>query len=359
MADETRRRPASAGGGGWGLHADQSYLGRPVDPNVVARVRGSLDKYRGPRTAADKDKIIAGKVAENQRFDRAISAEYWAWTQQCGEPSFKLPEDPRKGMPSQDEYIQMRVENGLRGMRQDTVEYRAWLESLDERMEAEKLEKLKEKKAADAVFNNALQARYEERRQRKEEAQEQSGAAAAQYWRWLQGMKTNVAKRPSSAPAARSSGVESASSMAQRKKQESMRIQKCMSSEYSEWLRDVSVAKFTLPTAHVDKEAKTRKAMADKQRMKQAQREQSAYFKEVKQMERRHHSRIMFKVKERLDADKRYDEEHEAVAKSLAEKGEAEKERQRAIELKSREELKNIYKRVDERPLFLEVAYGK
>merc|ERR1711988_489272 len=102
-------RPASAGPlGAWRVPADQSYLGKTIDPDVVSRVRESLDQYQGPRSAAEQEAIIAAKAAEAKKMDRAVTTEYWAWTHRMKEgavPTFKLPEDPRKGMPTQEERI--------------------------------------------------------------------------------------------------------------------------------------------------------------------------------------------------------------------------------------------------------------
>merc|ERR1712106_885234 len=96
---------------------------------------------------------------------------------------------------------------------------------------AEQLEQLEAKASADEAFNNAADARAEYRKKQNEEAQAGGGMVEAQYWHWHREMKDRVSKRPSSAPAARSTGVESASSMAQKKKQENMRWDQAIGSE--------------------------------------------------------------------------------------------------------------------------------
>lgn len=346
----------------WGLHPDQSYLGKPVDPDIVARVRGTLDKYQGPRSLQEHEKIVAAKCAAAQKFDRALSAEYWAWTKRVkeeGVASFTLPEDPRKDMPSQEEYIQANVERGLREMRKKNSEYKAWVASMEAKKVAEQRQQLEAKAAADEAFNNAADARAEDRRKRDEEAQAGGGLAEAQYWHWHREMKERVSKRPSSAPAARSSGVESASSMAQKKKLENLRWDKAIGSEYSSWVRSVSVPKFRLPTADMDLDGRKAKATAAKVRQRQARKEEHNYLKQVDEMKQKHHARIMGMVEDRLNADKQYNEDHEAFAESLVAKQQEEKQRQRAVTAKSRKELAEIYKRVKDKPLFLEKAYDK
>jgi len=345
----------------WGLHPDQSFLGKPIDPDVVARVRGSLDKYQGPRSIQEQERIIGSKVSEAKKFAGALSAEYWAWTKKVKEDGgscFKLPDDPKKGMPTQEEHIRTKVAEGLREMRKDTLEYKAWLQSLREKKEREKQEELEKKQLADIAFNQAADARFEERMQKAAEFRNEFKQRGKKYWQTeLPQMKSKAALRPSSCPAPVSSGVESAASMAQRRKQESIRIQKTMSAEYSEWLRDVSVARFVLPLRPSDREERARQAELANQRVKDAAKEQAAYFKKLKEVEKFHHERIMGVVKERLEADKKYELEHEAVAKSQAAQREEQKQARREHEKKCRKELKDMATRVKEKKLFLEVAY--
>merc|ERR1712080_135515 len=113
-------------------------------------------------------------------------------------------------------------------------------------------------------------------------------------------------------------------------------MNQAIGSEYSTWVRTVSVPKFRLPTTEVDYEGRNRRAAEVKERIKRAQKEQTDYYEEVKQMERKHHARIMCVVTERLDADKRFNEAHEAAAQTLGMKMEEQKQKQRAVASKSR-----------------------
>lgn len=363
-AEDSRRRPASApsGRGGWGLHADQSFLGKPIDPDVVERVRFSLQKYPGTRSVEEREKIIATKVSASKKFDKECSAEYWAWTHQVkenGSAVFKLPSDPRKGMPTQEEYIRERVEKGLRDMRKTNREYKAWVKSLKMKMEADKLEDAAAKAQADADFDVAAQGRNEQRRQRDAEMNQEAKGQESQFWIRHQEMKDRVSKRPNSAPPGRSSGVESAASMAEKKRHDMVRIQKTMSAEYHEWLREVSVPKFSLPSSFVDHEMLERKAKMHKDRMKQERKSEFAYLREVEGMKQKHHERIMGMVEERLEGDKKFDEEHAAATEGLAASRQEAKKKRDIVTAQSRQELKNMYKRMKEKPLMLEVAYGK
>merc|ERR1711974_269424 len=84
---------------------------------------------------------------------------------------------------------------------------------------------------------------------------------------------------------------------------------------------------------------------------------QTEYFQGVRKMEQKHHERIMKKVNEKYHADQRFNEGRASAASDLQVKNEAEAQRQRQIELKSRRELKEMYGRVKAKPLFLELAY--
>lgn len=138
-----------------------------------------------------------------------------------------------------------------------------------------------------------------------------------------------------------------------------MRWDQAIGSEYSSWVRTVSKPKFRLPTADMDLEGREAKVVAAKARRKQARKEECNYLKQVNHMNEKHHARIMGMVEARLNADKKYNEEHEAVTQSLAAKKEEDKRRQRVVAAQSRKELVEMYKRVKEKPLLLEKAYDK
>merc|ERR1712014_36349 len=102
-------------------------------------------------------------------------------------------------------------------------------------------------------------------------------------------MKQSVANRPHSAPAARSSGVESASSMAAKKRKESEAALRQRACEYQHWLQTVSQPKFKLPFHHVvDPEEKQRRVLKLQERIAEDEVAQEAYFERIRQMEKKH-----------------------------------------------------------------------
>lgn len=348
--------------GAWRLHADQSYLGRPIDPDVVSRVRDSLDQYQGPRSRAEQEAIIAARAGEVRKANNAVSKEYWEWTHRVKEtavPTFKLPEDPRKGMPSQESRIRENVEKGKRDMRKMTAEHKQWVASVQSALKDEQMEKVKQKAAADELYNQDQLAREEKIKQKYQEQNKQKKQKENEYWRWHRQMKERVSQRPCSAPPPKNSGVESASSMSHRKAQETQRINREISSEYSMWLKSVSCPSFTPPTVPVDHERQARLAAMAEERTKQMRKLQKEYKGEVESFQQKHHKRIMGMVRQRLENDRKFNDAMEFAKEELAMKAEGEKKKQRAVAAKTAREIHEIKKRVKAKPLFLEVAYKK
>lgn len=216
----------------------------------------------------------------------------------------------------------------------------------------------KQKMKGDEEFATAGAARDAERQKRDAEIQESVRLTQAEYWRWLREMKQEVASRPNSAPAAVESGAASASALADKKRQESMQEFSKNSAEYMEWLNTVNHAKFELPYHPVvDAAEHQRRLDTKKHKVKEFNKESSAYFERVREMERKHHARIMRKVETRLEADREFNSHHEEAASLLAVKMEEQKQKQLEVAMKSRKEKKDMYKRVRDKPMFLELAY--
>merc|ERR1719159_273203 len=100
---------------------------------------------------------------------REASAEYWAWAEKVKQesvPSFKLPEDQYKGMPSQETYIKLRVKKGLRELREKTSDYKAWVEEVRSQQAYKMHEKLEAKKSADEAYAREHAAAEHDREKR-------------------------------------------------------------------------------------------------------------------------------------------------------------------------------------------------
>jgi len=343
------------------LCPDQSYLGRPVDPEIVARVRSSLDKYTGPRTTAEHEKIIADKAEKKQKATQQQTAEYLAWAQKVKAETvctFKLPEDSRKKNAS-DDYIKSKVKHGLRVMRETNENYKVWVAGMAQKQAFKLHEKLNEKRMADASFNDGAANREHDRALRDAAIRGQVADQQAQYWSWLKTMKSEVDKRPNTAPPAGTTGVESVEAMAKKKRAELQREFKKTGAEYAEWLVSVQKPKFALPPPYSFAEDRERKAVIARQKAEDLKKTTNEYFQNVRKVQEKHHDRIMRKVDQKKRADAMYNDQQASGAEMLAAKLEAEGQRQREIALKSKQELRDMYDRVKAKPMFLEVAYSK
>jgi hypothetical protein len=296
------------------------------------------------------------------RNQKAASDAYLAWAHKVKtetEPCFKFPKDPKQGKIDSDSYIKQKVNNGIRDLREKTKDYNSWIEGLRERQSERLHQQVEEKLKADEAFNQANEARDQERIRRDAEIQARVVQQSEEYWNWLRNMKEEVAKRPHSAPAARASGVESASSMAAKKKRENEQVVRQRSIEYAQWLQTVSQPKFTLPYhVVVSREEKEKRIAAVRDKTEGHKKMSNDYFEGVRKVEQKHHARIMRNLKKKLLADKMYDEEHVEAAIELEAKMEAERQKKREVELECRRELQQMYSKVKSKPLYLEVAYG-
>merc|ERR1711862_18467 len=120
-----------------------------------------------------------------------------------------------------------------------------------------------------------------------------------------------------------------------------------MTAEYSEWLKGVSQAKFELPMhILVDKEEQDRRAAVAKKKREDTQLATDEYFENVRRMEEKHHERIMAKVQAKHERDALFNQGAASAAEALQAKLQAENQRAKEIEMKSRKELKETYTRV-------------
>jgi hypothetical protein len=287
--------------------------------------------------------------------------QYYAWLQKQPEDmskrGFIMPE-PTKGRPSSAQYIGEKVKNGLRDMREKDKDYKAWVEYSKEKHVRELRKKLKAKRAADAAFNQEAEEQERLRAERDAEIQAEVAQQSTKYWSWLREMKKEVATRPSSAPPARKSDVESPTSMAKKKQKESIAAWRARQRDYASWLESVSESKFKLPYWEVSSDELERRAAYAKQMAADDQRVRAEYSEFIQKTERKHHMRVMRALKEKLLADKQFNEDQEAAAKERNAKAEQQKQQMRETALNYRQEVIDIYSRTKSQPLQIEKAYG-
>jgi len=169
-------------------------------------------------------------------------------------------------------------------------------------------------------------------------------------------MKSDVARRPSSAPPARSSGVESVESLVQRKKRAMAKDQRARDAAYAEWLQSINKASFQLPCAEIDtvEEREKKLEMKAKSGVHQLNQAATQYKRWIRETEHNHHDRIMVNVKAKLKADALFDRDREAAAAAQAQKvAEMKKESQKQA-AESRKAIEAMYSRVRSQPLLIQ-----
>jgi hypothetical protein len=345
------------------MHPDQSFKGKPIDPHTVRRVRAALNRYKGPRTAEESQEIVNKKVQAKIQKAKDETAEYLAWAAKVKAetvPSFRFPKDPKAGMMSNDEYVKKKVKDGIREMREKNTDYKAWIEDLKVKQDFKLQEKLQEKLKGDEDFAEAAARQNAERAERDAEIQRQVAETQAQYWTWLRSMKGEVAKRPCSVPpATKQDPNNSVEALTAKRKKEMGAVMTQQATEYKTWLESVQVKKFELPLITiVSQEEKDRRRERDKKRAEDFQKQSSVYIEGVRKMEQKHHERIMKRLKEKMDGDKAFNEAGAARDEIMAARREEEAQKRREIHQKTKQDLKDMYKQVKERPLWIEMAYN-
>jgi len=190
---------------------------------------------------------------------------------------------------------------------------------------------------------------------------EKAAAAAGRYWTWLSDTKDKIDRRECTcAPFLRSTGVKSVEELTLIKKAELAMECDERDRQYKDWLVSVQKPSFVLP---FNKECNTvaqRNQIIDAQAKKKLQ-EMSVttteYNKWVKECEERAQEKLMAKVREKLNADAEFDNKAKAAAAGLQQKMADCKKEQARIAEQSRREVKEMYDRVQKRPLMVEQAY--
>lgn len=307
--------------------------------------------------------IIRKQAVQKQSKMKGDTDQYYAWLQKQPEDmskrGFIMPENPNKDRPCSAQYIKEKVKTGLREMREKDKDYKAWVEHRRLQHAKDLRKKLKAKRTADAAFEQENEEQARIRAARDAEIQADVAQQSAKYWAWLRDMKKEVASRPSSAPPARITDVESAASMAKKKQQESVAALRARRKEYSSWLQSVSEPKFKLPYYEVSSEELERRAAYVKKMADDDHRGRSEYSDFIQRMERKHHLRVMRALKEKLLADREFDQNQEVATKARHAHADHQKQQLRDVEVNYRQELDDMYSRIKAKPLFIENAYSK
>jgi len=324
------------------------------------RIKSTLEDYPGVK---NRDEHINKKVQEGAEKLRITESEYWASLRKMKSevgPHWKMPADSLVGKRPVEEEMMEKVEKAHRSMAEKAAEYKTWLKEKEKQREEDLSLKLQER-----------QKELKDFKQRKQDAQmgreadlagdrEMKAQQAGRYWTWLATTKNTIAQRETTcAPFVTLSGTKSAGELTHEKKAELAQDVEEREREYKMWLESIKKSKNIVPLIKCNS-TQERDALIHEKAKKANQKlneEAVVYKKWVKEMEQQHHERNMVKVREKLAADQVFDSERGAAKDSLREKMLQAKQREEAIAAESNRELREMYERVQRKPLMVEAAY--
>jgi len=199
-------------------------------------------------------------------------------------------------------------------------------------------------------------ARSESLGEDKEKEKEKAG----RYWTWLSETKDKVDRQGSTcAPFFQPPGVKSVEELtAIRKAQLAIECGE-RDREYKGWLASVQKPSFVLPTNNCNSVAQRDMLIAEQAKKKGQQMSVTTleYNKWLKETEEKHQEKYLAKAREKMNADADFDNQKKAAAASLDQKIIEAKKAQALVARQSQRELKEMYERVQRKPLMVEHAY--
>lgn len=194
-------------------------------------------------------------------------------------------------------------------------------------------------------------------------AQEREKAAqqAGKYWTWLAETKNTIARREvMNAPVVRMTGVKSVEELTTMKRAELQHQLDERQHEYNKWLEGIKKPKNTLPLNRECNTVEQREAIIQESAKKGKEKLNQAtveYNKWLQEMEEKHKERVMSKVRQKLHADQEFERQQNLAQDSLQKKMLEAKRQQQMVQLESQRAVKDMYERVQNKPLLVEQAY--
>jgi len=328
--------------------------------DIQNRIKSTLQQYPG---ITSHEELLKKKAQEGRQRLRATETEYWAWNKKMKSevgPHWKMPEDSYIGKRPVEEECLEKVEKAQKAMAETTANYKAWVKDMEKKRQEELNAKVQERQQE---LRNFAQKRQQARMERAESMEADAEAKAQQagrYWTWLSETKTAIARRETqNAPLAKHSGAKSVQELTEMKKAQLAEEIEERERQYKEWLESIRHPKSRLPWQKCNSVQERdaiihEKAKKGQERLNKTAAEYNAW---VKEMEQQHHERTMAKVREKLLADQEYRRKNEMAAEGLRVKMQEAKRQQQEIEAESQRALKEMYDRVQTKPLLVEQAY--
>lgn len=350
------------------LSLNRSTKGAQSAPQILTprsemreRIKTTLQDYPG---IVDHDALMRQKAQAGAMKLREREEKYWAWQkemQQNACAKWAFPEDTYKDKrPVQDvrdEYI----EKAQRAMAETAAGYKTWVQDMEKKRQDQLHENVRARNQQLRTFADKKREAALARAANQAEDDEKAAAAAGRYWTWLAITKDKIDRRECTcAPFLRPTGVKSVEELTLRKKEELAIECDERDRQYKDWLVTVQKPSFVLPFNKECNTVEQRNQIIEAQSKKKLQ-EMSVttteYNKWVKECEERAQEKLMAKVREKMNADAEFDNQKKANAASLLQKMADAKREQARVAEQSRREVKEMYDRVQKRPLMVEQAY--
>eukprot|EP00931_Biecheleriopsis_adriatica_P124601 TRINITY_DN99751_c0_g1_i1.p1 TRINITY_DN99751_c0_g1~~TRINITY_DN99751_c0_g1_i1.p1 ORF type:complete len:360 (+),score=121.41 TRINITY_DN99751_c0_g1_i1:103-1182(+) len=323
------------------------------------RMIATLDEcYPGIR---DHEANIQQKAQRGVQQIRENEHKYWAWQKKMKEevkPNFKLPEDSYAGKKPAKLEIMEKAEKGQRALREKNAQYEAWLQDMKRKQEERMAANLQDRKAELQNFAADQKERDRQLNAKRKEEKAARAEKSGRYWEWLAQTKEDIQKRPPIAPLWHT-GSKSVEELTSAKREALTKDFEEKDREYQEWLATIQKPKFSLPHQEVHSVSQRDALIAQAARKGQQKLSQTAaeYKKWVKEMEEKKKEAMMEKVRQKLQADKDFEQGRELARDALQKKmQEAKKEQDRKAE-ETRSFLKGLEENMRAKPLLLEQVY--
>eukprot|EP00929_Paragymnodinium_shiwhaense_P111219 TRINITY_DN7894_c0_g1_i3.p1 TRINITY_DN7894_c0_g1~~TRINITY_DN7894_c0_g1_i3.p1 ORF type:complete len:334 (-),score=102.47 TRINITY_DN7894_c0_g1_i3:83-973(-) len=239
-------------------------------------------------------------------------------------------------------------------------QYNAWLEDMKAKKQEELRMKVREKSATDGNFA-AVQAQLAKQRaavlaEKRAEAEEVSG----EYYAWLGDTLDKVRARPASAPAPpRQSELDRADHEIRRRLRQRKKEAKVRSREYKSWVSEINKTSFRVPppSGKTLKEQSEEIAASAKKGLQKLSATTKEYKHWLADMQGRQQERQEQRLRDKREADKKFDHERELRALALDERRAEEKALQDKVAADTYAQVEELSKRAEQRPLIMEEAY--
>lgn len=311
----------------------------------------------------NSEQLIQQKAEAGRQKLRTMEQEYWAWKQKMqseAKPRWAFPEDSYAGRRPVEEVIMEKADKAQKVMSETAANYKAWVKDMEKKRQDELTTNLQERQEQ---LKNFKQQKVEAQRARDAslgEDRDKKAQAAGRYWTWLSDTKNKIDKREvTCAPFVKPSGTRSVEELTQMKRAELAQDVEQREREYAQWVQSIQKPKHVTPWMKCNSVEERDAIIAEQAKKGVARLNQTTveYNKWLKEMEQANIEKQVAKVREKMAADREFAQNADKAKNDLQKKMADEKRRQQLIQQESQKAVKEMYNRVQARPLQIEQAY--